>query len=69
MRYLQLTEQDLRQHPNLARLLWPDQEGVRSALACYYVPEDHANIALIACISDQWVRIPIDSKRMTRTLI
>jgi hypothetical protein len=69
MRYLQLTEQDLENHPNLERLIWPTGAAVRGPHAAYYVPEDHANIALIACVSANWVIIPIDSNRQTRTLI
>jgi hypothetical protein len=69
MRYLQLTEADLTNTPSVVRLMWPAGAPVRSSHACYYVPEDHANIALIACVSDNWVTIPIDSNRLTRTLI
>ena len=70
MRYLQLTEQDIARHPNLVRLVWPEgAPHVRTAQAVYYVPEDHANIALIGCISQNWVAIPIASNRLTRTLI
>ena len=70
MRYLQLTEQDIARHPNLVRLVWPEgAPHVRTSLATYYVPEDHPNIALIACCVDMWVLIPIDSNRLTRTLI
>ena len=69
MRYLQLTDEDLVQHPNLERLVWPTGVPVRGAHATYYVPEDHANIALIACCVDNWVLIPIASNRLTRTLI
>jgi len=69
MRYLQLTEDDLVAHPNLVRLIWPQGAPVRSPHAAYYVPEDHANIALIAIASANWVIIPIDSNRMARTLI
>jgi hypothetical protein len=69
MRYLQLTESDLAEHPNLPRLIWPDGAPVRSTHAAYYVPADHPNIALIACVCTNWVVIPIDSNRMARTLI
>lgn len=69
MNYLQLTEQDLDQHPNLEQLIWPQGAAVRSTHAAYYVPEDHPNIALIACCSQRWVTIPINSNRMARTLI
>jgi hypothetical protein len=69
MRYLQLTEADLASHPNLERLIWPDLTGFRAATAVYYIPEDHANIALIACASSNWVIIPITSNRLARTLI
>jgi len=69
MNYLQVTEADVRAHPNLERLLWPEGAAVRSKHAVYYVPGDHPNIALIGCISQNWVQIPIDSNRLTRTLI
>jgi len=69
MNYLQLTEQDLVEHPNLERLIWPAGAAVRSLHAAYYIPADHANIALIACFSQNWVVIPIDSNRLARTLI
>ena len=69
MRYLQLTEADLVAHPNLVRLIWPDGPAVRSVNAAYYIPEDHANIALVACVSANWVIIPITSNRQARTLI
>ena len=70
MNYLLISDVDLERHPSLERWMWPQAPAVRSPACLYYVPEDHPNIALIACtVTGPWRELPIESNRETRTLI
>lgn len=54
MRYLLANEKELALNPNLIRLMWPDGVYHRHTHATYYIPESHANIALLALALHQW---------------
>ena len=75
MKYLMVNDIDIEQHPNLPRLMWTDPKDRifhTANLGTHYVPEDHANIALI----QMYIAIPIwrdlgqlTSNRLVKTII
>ena len=52
MRFYLIPDSLLDQQPNLIRIMWTTPVK-RIESATYYVPESHANIALIAMMTDQ----------------
>ena len=54
MKYIRVDHSEVVDNMHLARLMWPDsvdQPHALNHLAQFYaVPEDHANIAFIACL-------------------
>ena len=69
MRFLVVTESAIEQAPHLARLLWPEGDR-RLPGARYFVPEDHPNIALIACAgAAEWLAFPIESNRRVLAVV
>ena len=53
MRYLRIDHSEVEDNTYLARLMWPDPKDRPEAdhnAQFYAIPEDHANIAFIACL-------------------
>jgi hypothetical protein len=51
MRFYRIPDSLLDQQPNLIDIMWTNPDK-RIESATYYVPESHANIALIAMMTD-----------------
>ena len=54
MKYLRVDHSEVENNPHLARLMWPDSVDqpyeLQHNAQFYAVPQDHANVAFIACL-------------------